>query len=581
MNLNAVRKYISIFAPLVFALGLAWFGYLPWLDRAFFGLASSVNIHQPADDNVVIVGIDDNSIATLGHWPWPRELQAQLLDRVTEAGALATGYNILLTEPSKPHADQKLADAILHNGRVVLTHGFANLDEPNSVKMLEPLPLFSRHAASNGFDLVVHETDGKVEYCCLRIEQNNLSLTHFSQVLMMLASPSWTPPKPLEDGLLERPYKHICDQNAVGIDFDLLNRPTPEISALDVLLGRANSALHNKIVLIGLTANGLAPRFVIQNANLSAPKTQRTEDTLINGLELNAVVLRTLKNNTGLRDAALHEAFAFLAAWMLLLLWLNVNPKTKRHIFTTHGLMTVGALGSASVIFYTMNTWMPVSPLLAGIALSLILGLRAQFGIIQSDALTDPLTQLSNRRAIEQNFVHILRRAQRQKQIVALIMLDIDFFKKYNDLYGHQQGDQALRTLGQLLNNSIRMDTDSAARLGGEEFGILLTLPDAAGALVFAQRLRHKLEQKNIPHEASPFKHLTVSMGIALCADGSQGFADLYKAADESLYEAKHNGRNQAGSVVVINAHTHPNPNATALASDITERRAQTTESAH
>ncbi|PKN39703.1 MAG: hypothetical protein CVU63_14660, partial [Deltaproteobacteria bacterium HGW-Deltaproteobacteria-20] len=125
------------------------------------------------------------------------------------------------------------------------------------------------------------------------------------------------------------------------------------------------------------------------------------------------------------------------------------------------------------------------------------------------------------------------------------IMLDIDHFKKYNDLYGHQQGDDCLRRVADVLRAGARRLGDLAARYGGEEFCMIL--PDTAleGAFEIAERLRREVEELMMPHVQSDFGRVTVSLGVAASTPGKDlGPAELLRLADESLYLAKSEGRN-------------------------------------
>jgi len=123
-------------------------------------------------------------------------------------------------------------------------------------------------------------------------------------------------------------------------------------------------------------------------------------------------------------------------------------------------------------------------------------------------------------------------------------MLDIDHFKRFNDHYGHQAGDDALRQVGRLLQNFARRPMDMAVRLGGEEFALLLYGCDAEQLQTLGEALRSGLATLNIAHAASPTAdHLTVSMGARLAMDGESS-EELYRQVDDLLYQAKQAGRN-------------------------------------
>jgi diguanylate cyclase (GGDEF)-like protein/PAS domain S-box-containing protein len=162
-------------------------------------------------------------------------------------------------------------------------------------------------------------------------------------------------------------------------------------------------------------------------------------------------------------------------------------------------------------------------------------------------AYLDGLTQVANRRRYEQYLDNEWRRMGREKQPLALILADIDFFKDFNDFYGHQAGDDCLRLVARVLTRAAKRPGDLVARYGGEEFVMLLPGTDAQGAETVAESARHLLHQRRIPHKTSKISKLvTMSFGIASCVPlGDVTAKQLVKWADEALYRAKANGRDQ------------------------------------
>ena len=162
-------------------------------------------------------------------------------------------------------------------------------------------------------------------------------------------------------------------------------------------------------------------------------------------------------------------------------------------------------------------------------------------------ALSDSLTGLPNRRHFDQRLELEFRRAIRDGTALALIMLDVDYFKRYNDHHGHVEGDAALQAVAAAIGASLRRPADLAARFGGEEFTILLPDTDIDGALAVADHARQLLAERAMPHQASPFRTVTVSAGVAVMRpQRDQQPRLLVEAADQCLYEAKAAGRNRA-----------------------------------
>ncbi|MFL9923808.1 diguanylate cyclase [Herbaspirillum lusitanum] len=159
---------------------------------------------------------------------------------------------------------------------------------------------------------------------------------------------------------------------------------------------------------------------------------------------------------------------------------------------------------------------------------------------------TDGLTGVANRRRFDDALATELRRATRAQTPVALLMLDVDFFKKYNDRYGHQDGDECLRTVARLLQTTARRASDLVARYGGEEFALILADSDVATAVQHAEHICAAIAALRIPHAGSPFAYVTASIGVAVVLPDEHMTPErLLRSADQALYHAKYQGRNR------------------------------------
>ncbi|MEQ9930943.1 diguanylate cyclase [Pectobacterium parvum] len=168
---------------------------------------------------------------------------------------------------------------------------------------------------------------------------------------------------------------------------------------------------------------------------------------------------------------------------------------------------------------------------------------------LQTLALFDGLTGLANRRQFDIFLQQTLLQAAEKRQCIALIMIDVDAFKKYNDHYGHVAGDDCLRKIGNLLSNMLRRNEDLVARYGGEEFAIIITETDKQSAAALAQRALDLVRAEKIPHEMTlfPEKIVTISAGVYVFCAGSPppAASSVIDIADAALYRAKHGGKNR------------------------------------
>lgn len=162
-------------------------------------------------------------------------------------------------------------------------------------------------------------------------------------------------------------------------------------------------------------------------------------------------------------------------------------------------------------------------------------------------ATTDPLTGIANRRMFDDFMQREQARISRKPHDTVMMMIDIDLFKPFNDTYGHGAGDAALCSVAQAIAAAVLRGGDIAARLGGEEFGVLLTDTDMAGAIAVAERVHELVAAIGIRHGGSPHQHVTVSIGLAGTFGQPEGttLAQLLNLADQALYDAKRNGRNR------------------------------------
>jgi diguanylate cyclase (GGDEF)-like protein len=165
---------------------------------------------------------------------------------------------------------------------------------------------------------------------------------------------------------------------------------------------------------------------------------------------------------------------------------------------------------------------------------------------IERLGMIDALTDIPNRRFFDMRITEEWRRTCRHKSYMSMLMLDVDNFKRYNDTYGHPQGDRLLKFIGKVLMDNLHRPSDMAARLGGEEFAVLLGDTDKAGAAKVAEDIRRDVERGIVPTPQGEPTSVTISIGIGSVIPTVEGdFMDLVQQADKYLYAAKERGRNR------------------------------------
>lgn len=238
------------------------------------------------------------------------------------------------------------------------------------------------------------------------------------------------------------------------------------------------------------------------------------------------------------------------------------------YVLTAVSTLARGVLGAVYTALYpTFTTPHPINlltQLIANTSMPLVTAAlmvawrREAEHRLQTQANTDSLTDLLNRRGLFSASTQLIAQAQRQHWPLAVMMLDLDHFKRVNDVHGHEVGDRALRLFANVIRATLR-DNDVAGRIGGEEFALLLPHTDEAGAMLLDNRLRHLLKKQSTRALGWP---LNYSAGLVLCHTSTDNALETaLQQADLALYEAKHRGRGQLWST---SAHadwmtkTHP-----------------------
>ncbi|KXI27032.1 diguanylate cyclase [Paraglaciecola hydrolytica] len=187
----------------------------------------------------------------------------------------------------------------------------------------------------------------------------------------------------------------------------------------------------------------------------------------------------------------------------------------------------------------------PVNPMTLKNRVKAQLTLKYQKDLLLKLVYVDGLTSIFNRRYFDTHFEKLSNEVERSHRDTAIVMVDIDYFKLYNDRYGHVLGDSTLKQVALLIQNSLQRPADLVSRYGGEEFVVVLPETEVDGAVAVAERIRTSLLKKQIEHLTSEYKVVTVSIGISTFLTCKSKQHTVIEDADVNLYEAKKGGRNR------------------------------------
>lgn len=519
---------------------------LTWrADAALFDALTHVSA-DPADNRILVVAIDEKSLAELGRWPWSRRTHAALISRLSDASVRGTAMNILLSEPAlfDPEGDALLSQALIRSGKVVLPI-YAEAEQLNGASVeLMPIPEFAAAAAALGHVDMPMDDDGVARSMFLRA---GLGSPHWPSLALALTqledelAPHTDLPGLRIDDLQEAsPHLWVRDHQVL---IPYADPPTgfQTVSYVDVLKGRIpTSLLRGRWVLVGVTAAGMG--------NDLASPGPRADTQRLSGLDYQANALNMLLRNQAVTPLSVPVQILISIVMVTLPLMLlgidRLRPLWRPLLGTVLAVVLV-----AWVLLGVAQLWYPPMAALLVLGLGVIALVVQGLRRTRRQAESDPLTGLANRIKFDSELEHELRSSRRTGQPLSLLLLDLDNFKRLNDGLGHPAGDEVLRALSDILRGRARRPRDLVARLGGDEFAVLLpeTTPQAAAAIATTIHV----DLANLPSRTGnhvPLPPFTASIGIHTVQGGDETAADIFELADNALYQAKQAGRNRSFS---------------------------------
>lgn len=553
--------------------------FIDGIENKTFDLRQSViSKHRTASKDIVIITIDDASyeyaLDNIGEWPLPRGLYADLVEFVEKQKPRTLAFDMLFVKSAKNNAaeDKKLANVFKKYDNLYTAMNFdyqaEDLRRPQNLPQKFEITLnnlsnidFEENAFTNYRPIVEDIINNTSNIGTVNISRSNDGILRKAPVLVKYRDNFYPQMSFLmangglrEVTLNENNTLTFADR-VIPLDKEgnaILNwygasgsyQEIPLYKIIKKMNGEnieLNADFKDKIVFVGMTANSLFDL-----------KTTPT-DKLFPGVEVLATYVNNILDNNFVTKAPIACTILLSVLISLIIGFITLKfVSVSAMIFLT--LLTY--MGYTIFTFQMMkhfNLWVDlVSPLIFA-TIVFIAMLIVKYVIKSKDfeqqyklATTDGLTGLYNHRYFQEQMTSALEHSKRYETEFSLIIIDIDYFKKFNDNYGHQCGDRVLRLVAQTLKKNVRA-TDIVCRYGGEEMSIILPNIGYNDAIFTAQKLCKMVSEKEVHTNNDKTANVTISLGVATYPKDAQTTQDLIKIADERLYHAKENGRNQVG----------------------------------
>ena len=564
--------------------------------------------HKKTNENIIIVTVDDMSYEYLlenyGDWPIPRYLYGEFLDYVEAQKPAIVAFDFLFISALRnaPQSDERFVAALNRYDNVFVAMNFD--DQPVSVRKPPELPDYIKDNFPIESKKIVPRRYSNCRVILRDIMDAAKNVGHINTpksddgvnriVPLFITYPN-IKENPEEQNLQDDKFLYMTVKIArrylsdtQGMKFDNLKidknnnfifgpKKIPLTNRGDIILnwyGKSGSTEGKTFTYVPLwkilesvklkragktelfDSDYFKDKIIYVGTNVFALSDIKTvpTDKYMPGVEIHATLLNNILDNSAIKQLSLlsNILITILVAGVIALIVMTFNSTivaivsslvfTSAYVFLSYILMK----------YFNLWIWI-VWPLTASILTFIILYI-VKYLIKSRDleytyklATTDGLTELHNHRYFQERMLDSIALSDRYKQTFSLIMIDIDFFKKFNDSYGHQAGDAVLKNVAMMLKKSVRT-TDIVCRYGGEEMTIILRDISHEDALKMAQKICSTIAEKKFQLTPELQCNVTISLGVATYPENGKTPTELIEYADQQLYKAKGNGRNQVGN---------------------------------
>lgn len=561
-------------------------------NRTFDYRQSLRVIHKQPTPNkdIVVLAIDDASLEMLwdkyGEWPIPRDVYANVIHHIEKGKPQAIIFDLMFIKSMKKETkeDQALISAMNQYNNIYTGMNFdgqtpdvrkpidlperlaLNLDNKSNVNIKNRyhfsncrpiLPELLNGKVHVGMTNVVRNSDGIIRKIAPLMEYKD----NYYPYLTFGAASNYISNKDVKNFTIDKNANLIIQDTRIPLTKDgeaILNwygqsgthTIYPMYKVINELEGINDGKkldFKDKIIIVGTTA-----------MSLHDTKSVPIQDSVYPGVEVHATFFNNMLDNNFIEQSSPAMNIIILAIVVGIVgLIVMLSSSTIFAVLST----TLFGIAYLFVSYYIMelhNLWIPVVLPTISIIVAFALSFLAKYLIKSRDfeyqyklATIDGLTELYNHRYFQETLQNQIEISKRYNQPFSLIIVDIDFFKKFNDTYGHQAGDAVLRQVAQTLKKNSRT-TDFVCRYGGEEMSIILPNTTAEEAIFSAKRMNKAVEEKDFQLNATETGKVTISVGVATFPDNAETGQDLIEHADKGLYYAKEHGRNQVVKIDMV-----------------------------